>query len=140
MAGIFVGSKFGTLGRWQSRDQQPVFGGDDLVAVAQRMREPTYLVQDPSSLAIGVALGGEARLDAAANGGDDWPLLAVLPPVYPEWLGCRSFCEAHGVRFAYVSGAMANGIATTQLVIAMAKAGCLGFFGAAGLSLERVRA
>jgi len=33
---------------------------------------------------------------------------------------------------------MANGIATTDIVIAMARAGFLGFFGAAGLSLGRV--
>jgi PfaD family protein len=69
-----------------------------------------------------------------------WPLLAVLPPLYPEWLGDRSFGEVHGVRFPYVSGAMANGIATTDLVIAMANAGFLGFFGAAGLSPGRVEA
>ena len=35
---------------------------------------------------------------------------------------------------------MANGIATTQLVIAMAKNGMLGFFGAAGLAPKRVEA
>jgi len=33
---------------------------------------------------------------------------------------------------------MANGIATTQMVIELASAGCLGFFGAAGLSPGRV--
>ena len=55
------------------------------------------------------------------------------PPIYPEWLGDRSFCEIHGVRFPYCTGAMANGIASTRLVIAMARAGFLGFFGAAGL-------
>ena len=35
---------------------------------------------------------------------------------------------------------MANGIATPELVIAMARAGMLGFFGAAGLGLDRVEA
>jgi PfaD family protein len=65
-------------------------------------------------------------------------LLAVLPALYPEWLGDRSFCETHNTRFPYVTGAMANGIATTELVIAMARAEMLGFFGAAGLSLDRV--
>ena len=34
-----------------------------------------------------------------------------LPPVYPEWLGDRTFQESHGVRFPYVMGSMANGIA-----------------------------
>jgi PfaD family protein len=53
-------------------------------------------------------------------------------------MGDRGFCEAHGVRFPYVTGAMANGIATPALVVAMARAGMLGFYGAAGLSYERV--
>jgi len=60
--------------------------------------------------------------------------------MYPEWLGDRSFAEAHGVRFPYVAGAMANGIATAELVIEMARAGMLAFFGAAGLRAERVEA
>jgi PfaD family protein len=63
-----------------------------------------------------------------------------LPPVYPEWLGDRSFQETHRTRFAYVGGEMANGIATERMVIELARAGCLGFFGAAGLALSRVEA
>ena len=41
----------------------------------------------------------------------------------------------HGVRYAYATGAMANGIASVELVEAGAKAGVLSFFGAAGLAL-----
>jgi len=127
-------------GSWQSQTSTPAFRGDDIVACAQRVREPMYLVQDPHTQAIGMALGGETVGADQTNGVPHWPLLAVLPPLYPEWLGCRSFSEVHGVRFPYVSGAMANGIATTRLVIAMAQAGFLGFFGAAGLSRTRVEA
>ena len=58
--------------------------------------------------------------------------------MYPEWLGDRSFTETHGTRFPYVSGEMANGIATTRLVIEMASNGYLGFFGAAGLGRDRI--
>jgi PfaD family protein len=58
--------------------------------------------------------------------------------LYPEWLGDRSFCATHNTRFAYVTGAMANGIAAVPLVKAMAEAQLLGFFGAAGLSLQRI--
>jgi len=65
-------------------------------------------------------------------------LLATLPPIYPEWLGDRSFQETHQLRFPYVGGAMANGITTTRMVIALAKAGMIGFFGAAGLPAEKV--
>lgn len=64
--------------------------------------------------------------------------MATLPALYPEWLGDQSFCEVHGVRFPLVAGEMANGIATTRMVIAMAEAGMLGFFGAARLSFARV--
>jgi trans-AT polyketide synthase/acyltransferase/oxidoreductase domain-containing protein len=128
------------LGCWQSPNSTPAFREDDIVSFAQRVREPMFLVQDPHTRAIGMALGGETVRDDQTNGVPHWPLLAVLPPLYPEWLGCRSFSEVHGVRFPYVSGAMANGIATTELVIAMAKAGFLGFFGAAGLPRARVEA
>lgn len=98
-----------------------------------------HIVADPTTGAVGVAAGGTiGRSDSPEPG--SWPLLASLPPTYPEWLGDRSFAEVHGVRFPYVAGAMANGIASTRLVIAMARAGCLGFFGSAGLSPSRVEA
>ncbi len=64
--------------------------------------------------------------------------VGLLPALYPEWLGDRSFSEVHRVRFPYAAGAMANGIASAELVITMAKAGFLAFFGAAGLSPDRV--
>jgi trans-AT polyketide synthase, acyltransferase and oxidoreductase domains len=67
-----------------------------------------------------------------------WDELGRLPPVFPEWLGCRGFLDAHGVRFAYVAGAMARGIATSAMVVALAEAGMLGFYGAAGLAPPQV--
>jgi PfaD family protein len=121
------------LGSWQSTTTVPAFSGDPIIAAAQQVRSPAFLVQDTRAGAIGVAIGGQTVPSDSTNGVQNFPLLAVLPPLYPEWLGCRSFAEVHGVRFPYVSGAMANGIATTDLVIAMAEAGFLGFFGAAGL-------
>ncbi len=66
--------------------------------------------------------------------------LGVLPPLYPEWLGSAEFLQAHDLRFAYVAGEMARGIATVEMVLAMADARMLGFFGAAGLSLHEVEA
>jgi len=66
--------------------------------------------------------------------------LGRLPAIYPEWLGSRGFLAAHDLRFAYVAGAMARGIATPALVAAMAEAGMLGFFGAAGLAPAQVEA
>lgn len=67
------------------------------------------------------------------------PLIGTVPPVDPASLGSRDFQEAHGTRWSYVAGAMAGGIASADLVIAMADAGLLGFFGAGGLPVEAVR-
>ena len=58
----------------------------------------------------------------------EWPLVGTGPGVPPESLGANSFLDAHGVRLAYVAGAMAGGIASADLVIAMGKSGLIGFF------------
>ncbi len=81
---------------------------------------------------VGVTFG------APEAAGAEW--LGTLPPLYPEWLGDRAFTEAHGVRFPYCTGAMANGIATVEVVVSAARVGALGFFGAAGLLPDRVAA
>jgi len=64
----------------------------------------------------------------------------LVPALKPENLGDEAFRRDHRLRYAYVAGAMANGIASTRLVGEMAAAGMLSFFGAAGLSLERIEA
>ena len=120
------------LGGWRG-ESPPSFDPRGLVEATHRMREPVHLVREGAAGRVGVAFGGQ-RIDGAGP----YPLLASLPALYPEWLGDRSFLEVHGVRFPYVAGAMANGIATAELVIAMAQAQMLGFFGAGGLSFERV--
>ncbi len=86
------------------------------------------------------AVSGETRATAATEASEPGETVGVLPALYPEWLGDRTFLEAHGVRFPYVAGSMANGISTPAMVVKMAGAGMLGFFGAAGLSVDRVEA
>jgi trans-AT polyketide synthase/acyltransferase/oxidoreductase domain-containing protein len=63
---------------------------------------------------------------------------AILPGFTPAALGDPSFLATHNVRFPYICGEMANGIASVPMVIAMAKVGMLGFFGAAGLPLTEI--
>ena len=85
--------------------------------------------------------GGRTRCFKAGAHGEgvgQLPLRATIPVVSPEELGAASFRQAHGVRWAYVAGAMAGGIASADLVLAMAQNGLLGFFGAGGLPLDAV--
>lgn len=65
-------------------------------------------------------------------------VLAAVPPLPPARLGDPGFLRDHGVDHPYMAGAMANGIASARLVAAMADAGYLASFGAAGLAPDRV--
>ena len=124
---------FSTLGHWRPA-AQPVFDPTTLTTLVHRFRDQMMVVTHPEVAAVGVAMGEGQWVTS----GEGYPVVAILPPMYPEWLGSRTFTERHGCRFPYVSGAMANGIATTDLVEVMVQMGGMGFFGAAGLSVERV--
>ena len=64
--------------------------------------------------------------------------LGIVPPVLPHYLGDPTFLRDYGVRFAYYAGAMANGINSEEMVIALGERRILSAFGAGGLSVERV--
>ena len=126
------------LGLWTPSHGAPAFGADELVNATHRVREPIHIVAHPHTGHLGVAAGGQISPGRFDNGEADYLWMATLPPLYPEWLGNRQFCEVHGVRFPYVAGAMARGIASAEMVIEMARAGMLAFLGTAGLSPQRV--
>ena len=109
------------------------FAPEDLVRIVQDVRNPARVVRDERTGHVGLASGSETPSVAGT-----FTPLGSLPPIYPEWLGDRGFCESHGVRFPYLTGSMANGIATPAMVVAIAQAGMLGFFGAGGLSYANV--
>ncbi|MEV4436226.1 PfaD family polyunsaturated fatty acid/polyketide biosynthesis protein [Streptomyces sp. NPDC049585] len=122
--------------RWYPGPHPPACSAAGVLPLVSRIREPARLLAVPAG-GVGVAVDGSPEPDGTGEG---LPLLGTLPPLYPEWLGDRSFNERHGTRFPYIAGEMANGIATTHMVAALADAGMLGFFGAAGLGPERVEA
>jgi trans-AT polyketide synthase, acyltransferase and oxidoreductase domains len=104
---------------------------------------PTALADLGRAVVIVRTEAGPAVADGGSvawGGTDGLPVLAVLPPLHPSALGDPAFRADHGLRFAYVTGAMANGIASAELVEAVGGAEMLGFFGAAGLALDRTEA
>lgn len=66
------------------------------------------------------------------------PIVAYLPALTPAHLGAPEFLRDHVLKYPYMTGAMANGIGSAEIVEAMSRAGMLGSFGAAGLSLDRI--
>ncbi len=105
-----------------------VLFGVEAINQLLEIRAPLLVVKDSIRQIIGVAPGG--------NSVPRFETLGTLAPIYPEWLGDRRFGEAHGCRFPYVVGEMARGLATPQMVVSAARAGLLGFYGAAGLAPE----
>jgi trans-AT polyketide synthase, acyltransferase and oxidoreductase domains len=55
-----------------------------------------------------------------------------------ESLGSAEFRRDYGIRYAYLAGSMFRGIASVDLVVRMARAGLMGFFGTGGLTLKEV--
>ena len=78
------------------------------------------------------------RMGLATGPVDGAETVAQVGPLPPERLGDPGFLRDHGVRLAYAAGAMANGIASEDMVIAMGREGLLASFGAAGLVPARV--
>ena len=124
------------LGRWRAGRAAPIVDPVAMSVVLGDLRVAVYAIQTPDGLAV--APDGTATLGGEDAG--DMPLLAVLPPLTPDRLGDAGFLAAHRVKYPYMTGAMANGIASVEIVEAMGKAGMLGSYGAAGLSVERVTA
>ncbi|WP_230686949.1 ACP S-malonyltransferase [Catellatospora vulcania] len=61
-----------------------------------------------------------------------------MTAVDPGRLGDPGFRRDYGIRYAYLAGSMYKGIASTELVVRMARAGLMGFFGAGGLRPDRL--
>ncbi|THJ74571.1 PfaD family polyunsaturated fatty acid/polyketide biosynthesis protein [Candidatus Frankia alpina] len=122
-----------TAPTWRPGRHPAAFTGPELAACVRAVREPVHLLAVPGR-GVGLGLGGAVGAGDPAGA----PVVGSLPALYPEWLGDRSFALAHGVRFPYIAGEMATGIATTAMVTAMARAGMLGFFGSGGLGLDRI--
>ena len=55
-------------------------------------------------------------------------------------LGDPQFMRDYGLRYAYLAGAMYKGIASRELVIALGRAGSIGYLGTGGLQLHEIAA
>lgn len=126
--------KTGSLS-WRGERDQLYTGQDGLSRALEALDQSFFILQnDEGQTALAPLSAGE--LQAKEEG--EWRFAGHLPQITPAQLGDPSFCRDHKVRLPYVVGAMANGIASVELVEAAAAAGALGMFGAAGLPLDVV--
>ena len=62
----------------------------------------------------------------------------LLPNMTAKDFGDAEFRKTYGLQYALYGGAMANGIASSDMVIALGKAGCMGSYGSGGMRPEVV--
>jgi len=122
---------------WWSSNGTPI--AQDAATITQSIEDifqPLYILKTPKGMALG--RGGVGTIGAKSQDGAAMPIVGIVPAINPETLGDPSFCADHGLKYPYVSGGMAAGIGSADIVEALARVGMLGIFGAAGLPLPRV--
>jgi trans-AT polyketide synthase/acyltransferase/oxidoreductase domain-containing protein len=121
--GLSARSTISTTGRGRGT---PVFSPDELYQALLQLETPLWVIRQ----------GDQVGLNTGDPGDNE--IIGLLPAVTPESLGDSAFQQTHSTRFSYYTGAMANGIASADLVIALGKAGYMGSFGSAGLGPDRI--
>ncbi|MBQ2989424.1 MAG: PfaD family polyunsaturated fatty acid/polyketide biosynthesis protein [Clostridia bacterium] len=86
------------------------------------------------TLCVSVA-DGAAVVSTEKPKGDDF---LQIPNLSAKDFGDREFKKTYGLKYALYGGAMANGIASADMVIALGLAGCMGSYGSGGQRLEVV--
>ncbi|MEC4812027.1 MAG: PfaD family polyunsaturated fatty acid/polyketide biosynthesis protein [Scytonema sp. PMC 1069.18] len=122
---------------WHASFNSIAFNSASIKAKLLNLSQPCYVVRVGET--IGVTHGASLS-DANLSTTEQLELLTSIPPISIQQLGDPNFLNFHGVKYAYATGAMAGGIASEDMVIALGKERILSSFGAGGLSPARVEA
>jgi len=118
---------------WKGSPRDIVFEEKEIRTKMEQTHLPCYVMKDMGGR-IGVSNGGEL-----VSEGRGLQVLAIANPMTAEQLGDPGFRSDYNLKYAYKTGAMANGIASAELVIAIGKANLLGSYGAAGQVASKIR-
>ncbi|MCF7487392.1 eicosapentaenoate synthase subunit PfaD [Vibrio sp. A2-1] len=122
---------------WQIEESTTRFDNAAISTILKDLSLACYVVNHPEK-GLGVSQKAEIASGDSASAANSQPVSAFAPALGTQSLGDEDFRRCHGVKYAYYAGAMANGISSEELVIALGQAGILCSFGAAGLIPSRV--
>ncbi|MEZ9422252.1 eicosapentaenoate synthase subunit PfaD [Vibrio lentus] len=122
---------------WQIEESTTRFDNAAMSIILKDLSLACYVVNHPEK-GLGVSQKSEIASGDSASTANSQPVSAFAPALGTQSLGDEDFRRCHGVKYAYYAGAMANGISSEELVIALGQAGILCSFGAAGLIPSRV--
>ncbi len=100
-------------------------------ACLKKLDRPIYILQNNDRCAVST----EGSMVSAEL---PWKVRGFAPGLQPEMLGDPLFCQMYGLRYPLYGGAMANGIASENFVIALGEAGFMGSYGAGGMLPARI--
>ena len=127
----FNGLKGLTGFAWQGEKENINLSNDDMRRVLLELDQPIWVIEQHGN--IGLVAGGKPCLTGTGP-----EVMGLAPALSLNNLGDPTFCKTYGIRYAYFAGAMANGISSEEMVIALGKAGLMGSFGAGGVSPSRI--
>jgi trans-AT polyketide synthase/acyltransferase/oxidoreductase domain-containing protein len=122
---------------WCGSIDDIAFSPEEIKAKLLNLERPCYLVQAQGK--IGITSTGYSAFEEQ-NLAESIKIITSVPSLPINQLGDRNFQTFHNVKYSYATGAMAGGIASEDLVIALGKAQLLGSFGAGGLTRDRIEA
>jgi len=120
------------IGWWQPKETSPELGSLALKQALFNIQQPLFVVNAGNEPAVAQS-GSFVSENQQSAESECYPLIAYVPALHPADLGDPIFKQTHNLKYAYVAGAMANGITSVEMVSKAGKAGTLGIFGAAGL-------
>jgi trans-AT polyketide synthase/acyltransferase/oxidoreductase domain-containing protein len=126
------------VGLWLRDRQDPAEGRDAFEKSFRNLSRPLFVVRTENGTIAATNSGSALLGDQPATATPSLPLVGYAPALFPENLGDAYFKKSYGLKYAYIAGAMANGITSVEMVAAAGEAGMLGFFGSAGLDLQTV--
>ena len=120
---------------WQGELESIAFTETEIKSNLLQLEQPCYFLK--KSGIIGVTNTGYLT-NTLNSPNQDIQTLISIPSILPQHLGDISFLESYKVKYAYMTGAMANGIASEEIVIALGKKNILSSFGSGGLIPSRI--
>ncbi len=126
-----------SIRQWTGDGHALQSGGAAMTTALDAVAQPLFVVAADGKTAFSHQ-GGLQWGASAGPEGSGLPLLGFVPPLLPSQLGDAGFMRDLGLGYAYVVGAMANGITSVEMVTAAGEAGMVGFFGAGGLSPSQI--
>lgn len=122
---------------WQGCQDQLANQTEKISALINEFEKPLWAVKVGQQ----VFLTDQDGFSAAGSGNHlQAERLAYVAPMPIESQGDPTFMQTYGTRYPYYAGAMANGISSVDMVVALGKAGLMGSFGSAGLPPKRIEA